>query len=396
MKILFVLPRFPWPLEKGDKLRAYHFIRELSARHEVHLFSLSDIRVTDEDLEALKPFCQSITIEHLRLLDRLLGFLYALLFRKPMQVGYFRKPSAIRKVRKLDRELQPDVVFCQMVRVVPYITNLKRFRVLDYQDALSRNMERRAGASPFPMNLMWQRESRLLQKYEAEVFDAFHLKCMISAADRDHIQHSNAMEVVVVPNGVDFDHFIQQTTKESGSYDLVFTGNMAYAPNVQGAIWLARTILPMIQEKIPTARLLLAGASPTAAVKALAGPSVTVSGWMDDIRDAYRSGKVFIAPMQTGSGLQNKLLEAMAMGLPCITTPLANAAIGAAPALEIMVSDDAEGLAQCAVVLLQDQALADEIAGAGHRMVMSRFRWASHIQSFETALIDAMKRDHRR
>jgi len=396
LKILFILSRFPWPLEKGDKLRAYHFIRELSERHDIHLFALSDTPVSAQDIAALEPFCKSVTVERISLLNRLLGVLSAFFLRKPFQVGYFYKASAKRKISKLDHTINPDAVFCQLVRVAEYAIPLQRFRILDYQDALSCNMGRRAGASAFPMNLIWKRESRLLQRYEREVFNSFHLKCMISSTDKNLIQHKDAQEIVVVPNGVDFGHFCHEEISTDKPYDLVFTGNMAYAPNIQGAIWLARVILPLVQKEIPEARLLLAGASPAPAVRALAGPAICVTGWMDDIRDAYRQGKVFIAPMQTGSGLQNKLLEAMAMRLPCITTSLANASVGAVHGVEMLVADDAEELAHHAVTLLKNPDFAMRMAESGSKMVHERFQWEAHLNAFELELNKAYHHDQSR
>jgi glycosyltransferase involved in cell wall biosynthesis len=280
--------------------------------------------------------------------------------------------------------------------VAEYAFPLQRFRILDYQDALSKNMERRASVSGFPMNYLFRRESRRLITYEHQIFDKFHLKCIISETDRELIQHPDADQIVVIPNGVDLEHFRQEVEMKEKPFDLVFTGNMSYAPNIQGAIWLARVILPLVQREIPQARLLLAGASPAPAVKALAGPCTVVSGWMDDIRDAYRQGKVFIAPMQTGSGLQNKLLEAMAMRLPCITTSLANASVKAIPGEQMLVADTAEELAQHAITLLQDPAFAKRMADLGHNMVHEKFRWEAHIKAFESELINAYNHDKSR
>jgi polysaccharide biosynthesis protein PslH len=393
LKILFVLPRFPWPLEKGDKLRAYHFIRELSERHDIHLFALSDTTVSAQDIAALEPFCKSVTVERISLLNRMLGVLSAFFLRKPFQVGYFYKASAKRKISKLDHTINPDAVFCQLVRVAEYAFPLQRFKILDYQDALSKNMERRSSVSAFPMNCLFRRESRRLIAYENQIFGKFHLKCIISETDRGLIQHPDSEQILVIPNGVDLEYFRQEDTVKDKPFDLVFTGNMSYAPNIQGAIWLAREIMPLVQKKIPEARLLLAGASPSAAVNALAGPSTTVSGWMDDIRDAYRQGKVFIAPMQTGSGLQNKLLEAMAMRLPSITTSLANASVGAIPGEQMLVADTAAELAQHAINLLQNPAFADRMADSGHKMVHEKYRWEAHIKTFELELINAFNHD---
>jgi len=148
--------------------------------------------------------------------------------------------------------------------------------------------------------------------------------------------------------------------------------------------------MPFVWKKMPNAKVLLAGASPHIRVSSLASKKVSVSGWMDDIRDAYSSGKIFIAPMRIGTGLQNKLLEAMAMQIPCITTPLANDALQAKEKEQILTSSSAEELANCVLRLLDDKALYSKLAINGQLLVQKQFSWEEYTEQLHR-IINGLK-----
>ncbi len=361
-------------------------MRVLAERHEVYLFALSDQKVLKEWKQAMYPICKSIVFQNISKPDILKGFGWAMLHKKPLQAGYFRSAKALGAVKSYAEAIQPDVVFCQLVRTAEYIDGLPGFKVLDYQDALSVNMQRRAAASSFPANMVFSRESKRLKKYEAALFGDFDLKLIISEPDRDAIDHPQKEDILTVPNGVDFEYFTPDYSAEK-KYDILFTGNMSYAPNIEGAIWLVREIMPRIRAHRPDTSLLIAGASPVRAVQQLAGDGIIVSGWMDDIREAYSCSRLFLAPMCSGSGLQNKLLEAMSMQLPCITTSLANSSLRAQPEQHILVGNTAEEIAQLAVRLLHDSDTANRIAQDGHRWVKEQYDWETHITDFEHHLL---------
>ncbi|HEY9115614.1 MAG TPA: glycosyltransferase, partial [Bacteroidales bacterium] len=217
-----------------------------------------------------------------------------------------------------------------------------------------------------------------LARYEEKVFDIFDNKTIISIPDRNLIPHPEKEKIWVIPNGVDWEYF-SPVIKEK-SYELIFIGNMAYPPNIDAAEFLAKEIMPIVWKKNPEAKLLLAGASPHFRVSSLASDKIKVSGWLDDIRDAYGSGKIFIAPMRIGTGLQNKLLEAMAMQIPCITTPLANDALQAEEGTQILMGSSAEELAECVLKLLEDKELYSKLAVNGQQLVKKQFSWEEYTE----------------
>ncbi|MBQ8703706.1 MAG: glycosyltransferase [Bacteroidales bacterium] len=382
MRILVVLPRFPYPLDKGDKLRAYHQIVELAKRHEVHLFALSHKRVPHDDYDHLHTLCTAVDYVHLHWWESAWGVLKAFLGGKPLQAGYWTLRRARQEYLRWEQQVQPDVVYCQMVRTIPTVEGSSCRKVLDFQDALSLNTHRRMEYSHGPLRWILHYESRALQRYEQQALALFDATTVIAPADRDAISPS----VHLVPNGVDTDYFSPRAAGVSPKYSIVFTGNMSYAPNVDAACWLVNEIMPTVWKRCPYGiNVLIAGADPKPAVRALAGPRVTVSGRLPDIRSAYASARMFVAPMRIGSGMQNKLLEAMAMGLPCVTTSIAATPLGATPWEHLLVGDTAEEIADLIVKLTIDE-MHHAIADGGHRFVLEHFSWPAAVEPLEEIL----------
>ena len=231
-------------------------------------------------------------------------------------------------------------------------------------------------------------EYRRLLRYEASTFEDFDVKTIISEPDRALFPHEKRDEILIVPNGVDHDYFKPQEHEKL--YDLVFTGNMSYPPNVNAVEYLAEEIMPMVWKTLPEVKLYIAGATPDPRVKKAASDKIIVSGWLDDIRYAYAQSRVFIAPMRIGTGLQNKLLEAMSMSLPAITSPLANASLGAKPDKEILVGSNAQEMAQHIITLLTDKEKAERIAQAGFDFTNRVYDWGRATERLEEAMRQAL------
>ncbi|MDY0076208.1 MAG: glycosyltransferase [Bacteroidales bacterium] len=392
MKIFVLLSRIPWPLEKGDKLRAFNQLKELSKQHEIVLCALNSDRKTDKQaaFRALQPYCKSINFVDLPAIGIFINLMTAWLNGRPLQTGYFYNARAANTVSKLIEQHQPDMLYGQLLRVAEYLRYERIPKTLDYQDVFSMGMKRRLDIASWLMKPFLMTEYKRLQRYESEVFEDFDLKTIISEPDRDLIPHPKRAEILVIPNGVDHDYF--KPMKAEKKYDIVFTGNMAYPPNVNAATFLAYDIMPIIWKSIPDAKLFLAGATPDASVRQTASKRIVVSGWMDDIRQAYAGSKVFVAPMRIGTGLQNKLLEAMAMELPCVTTPLANKPLKAQHRHEILIGEKAEEIAAEIVSLLQNQEQAAAIAKQGKAFVTQKYNWEMATNILADAMLGVVKR----
>ncbi len=391
MRILVILPRVPFPLEKGDKLRAFYQIKELSKNHEIILCALNHNPGLDkkEAFKKLQPYCVSINFIDIPRYVVPFNILKAFFKGLPLQIGYFYSRKADKMIKKLFKTHSPDHVYCQLVRTAEYGRNLPVKKTIDYQDVFSYGVKRRLSKAPFWLKPVLKLEYKRLTEYEDAVFDIFDVKTIISLPDRDLINHKEKEKIHIIPNGVDHDFF--HPIEKPKKYDVVFTGNMSYPPNIDAAVFLIKEIMPLVWKQIPEAKVLLAGASPDAKVKALASEKVDVSGWLDDIRDSYSTAKVFIAPMRIGTGLQNKLLEAMSMKIPSVTTPLANAALKAEPGKEILIGEDAGQLAENLIKLLENKDLAKNIAENAFDFVHKNFSWSESTLKLSKLMEEASK-----
>jgi len=384
MRLLVLLSRVPYPLEKGDKLRAYHLIARLAKRHEVHLVCLSDTPTDPAHMDHLARFCSSIEVVRIQRWRIVLKLFTALFSRLPVQVVYFHHAHAQRRIDAAIDRIRPDHVLCQLVRTTEYVRHRYELpKTLDYMDTLSKGMERRTETAPWYLKPIFRLETRRLIRYENLMFDQFDHQVIISTQDRDYIYHPWRNRMAVVPNGVDMEHFTPQ--EEQPTFDLVFTGNMNYPPNIDSVLFLVNKVLPLVRQAKPATNLLISGVDPSASVRDLArkDPLITVTGWVKDIRSSYAASRIFIAPMQIGTGLQNKLLEAMAMRMPCITSALANNAVGAPPGDAVLIGETPEDYARLVLRLLDDAGERERIAQNGYAFVRERFDWDRSATSLE-------------
>ena len=391
MKIFVLLPRIPWPLEKGDKLRAYNQIKQLAKNNEIILCALNTSRKVDKQaaFQALQPYCSSVTFINLHKIGILFNILRSFFIGLPLQCGYFYNTKAKKQIHGLIRHHKPDMLFGQLLRVAPYLHKINIPKTLDYQDVFSMGMKRRADIANLIAKPFFTMEYNRLRKYENKMFDEFDVKTIISEPDRANIDHPDRNKILIVPNGVDHEYY--KPLEREKKYDIVFTGNMGYAPNVNAVEYLANQIMPNVWEKIPNATLYIAGAQPDLRVKMVACDRIIVSGWVDDMREAYAQSRVFIAPMRIGTGLQNKLLEAMSMKIPCITTSLANGSLRAINGKEILVDDNSSELAADIVFLLKKEKAAAEIAQNGYDFVNRVYDWGAATKIMEDAMIAVLQ-----
>ena len=208
MKILFLVSRVPYPLEKGDKLRAFNHLKLLSEKHEITLVALNDTELHPEAEQVLSHYCKRLHILDISFTLRLLGLITSVFNGKPFSTGYFYNKIAQDIIDDIIDEIHPAHIFCQLTRVSEYVKNRTDIsKTLDYQDAFAKGMEKRISKEPFYLRWLFKMEYKRLLKYEAEVFDWFDNKIIISAQDRENIAHHDKKNIVVVPNGVDLDYF---------------------------------------------------------------------------------------------------------------------------------------------------------------------------------------------
>jgi glycosyltransferase involved in cell wall biosynthesis len=335
-------------------------------------------------IEHLKSITPHVTVYQLSKFKIVLRLLAALFSRQPFQVHYFFDRVVAGQLKNSLEALKPDAIYCQLVRCSEYVKNLhNHHKVLDYMDAFSAGQRRRAKGAPWYLVPFVNEEARRLTTYEHLIFDYFESHCIISEQDRKAIFHSKNSSIEIVPNGIDAG-FFQKSNQKPASIHLLFTGNMSYPPNVEGAIRLVRNILPLVHEKHSEVTVLIAGATPVSAVRALSSSHVRVSGWLPDIRDAYNESQIFVAPMVSGSGMQNKLLEAMCMELPCVTTALAATPLGITHGDNCLVGESDQEIANHILYLLDHASESARIGASGRAYAKEQFDWASTVEALES------------
>lgn len=321
MKLVVLTSRIPYPLEKGDKLRIFHQIKHLSKSNEICLICLNES--SDEiDTSVLEELVTELHIIPLAKWKIPFRLFFAFFHNLPFQVEYFLERKNKKKIEAIIQDFNPNHIYCQLIRTSEYVKDLFQFdKTLDYMDAFSAAAMRRAKTEKGFRKLFWKIENERVKKYERSIYDYFNQHSIITEQDRNLLAIPSNKKISIVPNGVDTGHF--ENSHISKKYDIVFAGNMNYPPNIAAAIFLVEEILPKLKSQFQNVTVLIAGANPSAEVLNLESESVTVSGWMNDIREAYCESRVFVAPMFIGAGMQNKILEAMSSELPVITTTLA-------------------------------------------------------------------------
>lgn len=379
-----MLSRVPYPLEKGDKLRAFYQIKELATYHDLYVCALSDQPLHPEAEKNLLPFVKQLKIIRFTKTDIAARLLRNIISGKPFQVAYFYSKSVHKQIKEIIEQIEPHHIFCQLIRTAEFVKDQAVDKTLDYQDAFSKGLHRRLRISPWYIRPFIKVEYDRVRQYEHEVFEAFEKKTIISSPDRSFIPHPANQSIHIIPNGVDTEFF--QPMKVDKDFEVIFCGNMGYAPNISGAMYLVNDIMPLVWQERPGAKVVIAGANPSLKVRSLASENVIITGWVNDIRPWYARARVFVAPMQIGTGLQNKVLEAMAMQLPVVTSPLANTSLGANPNTELLIGNNPMDYAQHILTLLNDSEFYNKLNFSGFNFVSNHFRWKATVELLEQVI----------
>jgi sugar transferase (PEP-CTERM/EpsH1 system associated) len=386
VRILFVVGRAPYPPLRGDQVRAWHQIRVLSRTHAVTVLVLD--REDPVAASALGDLAVRVAWSPTAAAARALRVLRHAASALPLQAALFDLEAHRRALARV-LPLGFDVAHVQLVRLAPVLPALGRVPcVVDLVDALSQNIARRAQRDRGPTRALWRMEARRLRALEADVIARAGHAVVVSDADREAL--GGGPRLSTVPNGVDGARFAFDGAVRANA-DVVFTGNLGYFANADAAAWFAREAFPAVRAARPSARLLIAGARPSRSVRALARlPGVTVLGPVEDMAAVLRSARVAVAPLQSGSGQQSKILEAMACGTPVVASPLALAGIAAQHGRDLRVGADADGTAAAVLELLEDDELAARLARAGRRLVDELYTWERSAALLEAAYARAV------
>ncbi|MFH1103337.1 MAG: glycosyltransferase [Actinomycetota bacterium] len=376
MRVLFLVTRFPHPPHRGDQVRAYHHLVHLARRHEITLCVIGRMP-SAVDLAAVTRLGVSVELIPNEPIVAGLRMLRGLWDRRPIQALWVGSSGARSRVRALAADA--DVVHAQLVRTGLLIDGLGVPVVLDLVDALSMNLGRRSDHDRGPRRWASAIEARRLGTFERSLAGRVAGVAVSTADDASAIGEP---AVEVVPNGVDLATFPFHSHPRPDPV-VVFAGNLGYFPNVDAARTLARDIMPGIRHRMPAARLVLAGARPSRTVRRLQGTGVELITEPDDLAPVVGAAAVAVVPMRAGTGIQNKVLEAMAVGTPVVTTARVAAAVGAVHGEHLLIADGVDEFAAAAASLMTDPRGAAGVAANARRFVEERYRWEASAAAIE-------------
>jgi sugar transferase (PEP-CTERM/EpsH1 system associated) len=378
-------------LRRGDELRAYQHIRHLSGRHAITLLACDRDVPEPGHLRAMRALCEDVVITPRPLAGMLLRALLALPGPLPLQAAMSVPPGLRRMLAGLLAGRQFDLVHVQLARLGPLVDLIGDTPcVLDFVDALSLNMARRAGYDRGPMGWLAAIDAARLARYERDLCGRVDAAAISTAMDAAALGGPAGLHVVA--NGVDIGQFARAPVVP-GSREIVFVGNLGYFPNVDGAGWFIREVLPRIRRAVPDARLRLVGARPARRLARLAATQdgVELVGAVAAVAPEIARAAVAIAPLRAGSGQQIKILEAMAVGRPVVATPVCAQGMRAVPGEHLMVADDAAAFAEAVSALLQAPALAERLSRNARQLVERDYTWEQSARALERVWFDAVR-----
>jgi polysaccharide biosynthesis protein PslH len=378
MKVLFLTHRLPYAPNRGDRIRAYFLLREMSRFAEVSLFSL--VHDDEEEQRAAEvPFATSVTTVRVPRVSNLIRGAMSLPTARPLTHALLDAPDAAEALVKVANARPPDVV-------VAYCSGMARFAmapplddvpfVLDMVDVDSEKWRALSRTAAWPRSWIYAREARTLGAFEAVASRRARAVLVVSERERDALQAlAPDGNIQVVPNGVDVDAF-RPPGPPSSEPVIVFCGVMDYEPNVEGVLWFAREVWPGVRAAHPDSRFVVVGANPTAAVRALAGANgIEVTGRVDAVQPYLWRAAVAVAPLRTARGLQNKVLEALAAGLPVVATTAAADGLPVGADAGCIRADEPSAFASGVSALLGASAATRRETAA--RAAVDRLAWES-------------------
>jgi polysaccharide biosynthesis protein PslH len=379
--ILFLAHRIPFPPDRGDKIRSWHLLRHLASLGRVHLACFADDEKDAAHLAALRDALgDRLGDAHVevRTRSRVAAGAIALVERRPVSLALFdsAKLRAFVADKLADDAIGTVFAFSgQMGQFVP--AGLRQRFVMDFGDVDSAKFAQYAEDGAGPMRWVNRREGEKLFAFERATAERADLSLFVSEAEAALFREGTGLaNIRALSNGIDVDHFdpeadFPRLAKSEGPL-LLFTGQMDYQPNAEAVAWFAKAVLPLI----PGARFAIAGRNPLPSVRALAGERVTVTGAVPDMRSWLAVADVVVAPLKLARGIQNKVLEAMAMAKPVVASPAAFEGIDAVPGRDLLVADDKAATAAAVHRLL---AAPDAIGAAARRQMELHYRWEARL-----------------
>jgi sugar transferase (PEP-CTERM/EpsH1 system associated) len=393
--LLFLMQRLPYPLIKGEKVRNWHILNYLTKWYDVHFGCLIDDPADFQHIDTVKALCASMYTAPLDKRRAKLTCATGLLTGEPLSVTFFRDRGLRRWVKDVVTRVQPEMIFVNSSNMAPYMLDLPRTgkRVVELGDVDSEKFRSYSETAGVAMRQVYRREWRLVEQLERRVALECDWSVLVTEAEaalfRSKVPEASD-KIVGISCGVDhryFDpsHEYPAPFDQASGPAFVFTGTMDYLPNSDAVIWFADQVLPIIHRSLPAARFFIVGSNPSDDVKRLARrDGITVTGRVPDVRPYIHHAAAAVAPMRIARGIQNKVLEAMAMGKPVIVTSGALEGIDATPGREVILADEPATFANAAIRLAGADVTEGRTLGeAARRLILRQYDWDACLSGFD-------------
>lgn len=385
MKILYVCHRFPYPPKRGGKIRPFNMIRHLSARHEVTVASLARSPQEAADGAGIKPHCAHFEVAIVKNPVQALRMVARLPSPTPSSFGFFYSGQLQASIDRLIAANQFDLIFVHCSSVAPYVADVQGpMKILDFGDMDSQKWLEYAHYKPFPLSAGYWLEGRKLEFAEKRLAKKFDLCTATTRAEWETLEsYETGTPSDWFPNGVDSAYFAP--ISEPYDRDLIsFIGRMDYYPNQQCMFDFCTNTLPLLKARRPGIKLTIVGADPSPAVRKLAEiPGVTVTGSVPDVRPHVQRSALMVAPLNIARGTQNKILEAMAMGVPVVTSGIAAGGVDALDQEHFLVANTPREYATQILRIIEDPAERSQLSEAGRARMLSHHAWSSSMQRLD-------------
>jgi sugar transferase (PEP-CTERM/EpsH1 system associated) len=385
MKILYLCHRFPFPPRRGGKIRPFNMIKHLSASHEVTLASLVRSAEEAHDAKGIAPYCARYEMAEVRNPIQVGRMLLRLPTPIPSSLGFFHSPDLARRVRGLLARERFDLIFVHCSSVAQYVADVRGTpKILDFGDMDSQKWLEYSRYKLFPLSAGYWLEGMKLAREERRLAGRFDLCTATTRAEWETLEGlRTGVPTDWFPNGVDSTYFAP-TGEQYDSDTICFVGRMDYYPNQECMFDFCTTIFPLVRAQRTNAKLLIVGADPSSAVRKLGElPGVTVTGSVPDVRPHLQRSALMVAPLNIARGTQNKILEAMASGVPVVVSHIAAGGVDAVAGEHFAVASTPQEHAQAILRILGDRAERRRLAVAGRERMLSHHAWERSMQRLD-------------
>lgn len=392
MKILYLTARQPYPVTKGDQIIAYEQIKELSKNHDIYLVSFYNDNY-DMFMNEMSKYCKKIYLFKDNKFKQLISMMKTFINFISIQSNCYYRYNADRKIKEIYKEIKPDIVHVQSFRMAKYFIKEDINKSIDLIDAYSLNMLKRAEKASIIFKPLWYLEYILLKKYEQKILENYKYKFIVAQRDKEYLGDKS---IIVNPNGTSLDNNTRDRKElYNKNINLIFQGNMSYYPNVQAVNFLIKELLPGLRESYPNIKLFIVGSNPSKEILKYRSENIEVTGYVESMKPYLNITDIAIYPIFSATGIQNKVLEAMASKIPCIISKEVSMGISGLRNKEnIFIANNINDYLAYFKLILNCPEEVNSIISNGYNLIKEKYSWNRHTNVVENIWIDEVVKNN--